>query len=207
MESADDSKQTKKFQASEAKEAMSGKDQFALTQPTSQSPTDKTITDESHKLYSTSKTQNQSYYGANDNYDLLQLPPPPVHLHPVNFLHPLHPPWDLPRVPTAHATLPLHLQNLPPPPPPPLTVSSPAFTAETKIMLERTTENKTSTETSVTVSLCDSNRPLPIVSSIQRTIQRKSTLPEKPLKTLACSSWKDVHTKADFRESVTHSQQ
>lgn len=46
------------------------------------------------------------------------LPPPPQHLSLYQYPPP-PPPWELPRVPSSHATLPLFLQNLPPPPPPP----------------------------------------------------------------------------------------
>ncbi|XP_044179793.1 uncharacterized protein LOC114955329 [Acropora millepora] len=46
------------------------------------------------------------------------LPPPPQHLYPCQYPPP-PPPWELPKVPSSHATLPVPLQNLPPPPPPP----------------------------------------------------------------------------------------
>ncbi|XP_001625251.3 formin-like protein 20 [Nematostella vectensis] len=44
-----------------------------------------------------------------------QIPPPPTYLHPSQY-PPSPPPWELPRVPSANATLPPHLQYGPPPP-------------------------------------------------------------------------------------------
>ena len=55
---------------------------------------------------------------SNLSFDYPTLPPPPQHFYPFQYPPP-PPPWELPRVPSAHATLPAYLQNIPPPPPPP----------------------------------------------------------------------------------------
>lgn len=189
---SDDGKQNRISQTQETNVHICRKEQLdvtASTQQQSQTQTDTTnITDGSSQQCSTSRvsTVQCDCESHEYNYGFPQLPPPPIQLHPLYFPQPPHPPGDLPHVPTAHATLPLYLQNLPPPPlpppPAPLTVSSAPTTMQETIStcLERTPGKQTCTETS-SVSSSEGDR--------QRTA---FILPEKPFQEVKPStSWKE----------------
>ena len=103
----------------------------------------------------TVKTSGLSYH-ANYTDHMLQLsssfptlPPPPQHLYPFQY-PPRPPPWDLPRVPSAHATLPAYMQNFPPPPPLPPPPPPPP-TAEPSVLDNVKTSRKSEQERPFTV--------------------------------------------------------
>ena len=86
----------------------------------SSTETTASVTDSSSPSRGLSDGINYSVYSmsSNSTLDYPTLPLPPQHVHPYQYPPP-PPPWELPHVPSAHATLPAYLQNFPPPPPPP----------------------------------------------------------------------------------------
>ncbi|KAJ7375497.1 RNA-binding protein 48 [Desmophyllum pertusum] len=103
-------------------EESSSKTFPAENKPNPESPIDvhrlQTTVDQTHQ-YRVQEVNSTPYtMPSSSPFVYPTLPPPPQNVYPYLYPPP-PPPWELPRVPSAHATLPAYLQNLAPPPPPP----------------------------------------------------------------------------------------